>query len=263
MNAQKEELIKDIQKQQLELLEHVQQLEMEYNDHPYFLYGFLLIAYLITSYLLLLKVAKIDKVKASWTSYIPVYSLVAYAASVGSYNLWNDRWNGVCMESKLFLVCYCSMQIFDISRSFAEDKRDMTFWAMLLHHSISLLSYGMGIFTHRMHFFGCFAGACEISTVILAISQAVKGPANIYRYYLTCFTSFTYFTCRLILFPIWLIIFFWDLFKFEKWKSHSLLEISIYPCSIMFLLYFSHFFMQKLWAYQCKLTEELFAKKET
>lgn len=269
MQAQREELLRDIQRQQTELLEHVQQLEMEYNDRPYFSYGVVMICYLAISYICLLKFTKIERNRASWISYIPVYSLVAYVACAASYNLWNDRWDGVCTESKIFLVSYVSMQLFDISRQLIEDERNMSFYAMFLHHTISTISFGLGIFTHRMHFFGCFAGVCEISTVAISFAQAFKGfPMNAPLYYYNWLTTLSYFVFRIILFPIWMSVFLWDLITLEKWKTNSILELSLYPFAIIFLTYFSSMFMMKIWQVQMKLkkkydenTEKTEAKK--
>ena len=147
--------------------------------------------------------------------YIPV--LVVTAA----HNVWSlggsvhDRWHGMTLSGYINLLLYCAENVVHIPILwFSKDCTAKLFCMYLLHHSISSLSFGAGLFTSRMQYWACLDGLCEISALFLNILFTYQ--------YFELKRGLTYTICgsllwlsflvfRIALFPYWLYSFYQDI----------------------------------------------------
>ena len=121
-----------------------------------------------------------------------------------------------------------------------EDTRDALFAGMLIHHVLSTFGCVGGLISTRLHFYGCFAGMCELSTSALCIAMVMKGTkSKLIAQTVGLVTLVFYFVLRIVLFPTWITMFTYDFFTNEEMSKCSLVEIIGYLLVLSFLFVFS------------------------
>jgi len=186
-----------------------------------------------------------------------IFPLLAGSAIVGSYKLSHDvelRWHSNVIESRFFIRLYMARAIFHCFLQCFEKMSWSHMLLMSLHHVISTVAYSEGLCTGNMHFFGCLAGVCEMSTIFLNNLYLSKEltfggtelkevmPKWLYAMNGVClWLSFLVF--RICLFPTWLYIMYVDAKAYpqEMWAKATAMEKYGYPCVTVFLFVLSSY----------------------
>lgn len=190
---------------------------------------------------------------------VVLYPLLVYFAVLGSSSLYSDvqtRWRGVTPESSSFLMLYVTRSTLHMGMQAMQEMKWSLFVLMSLHHFLSIVCCGSGVVTGNMHFFGCFAGVCEISTVFLNnvwLFKEVKIRDVPLQSYLPgwiyalngLFLWLGFVVFRLLLFPCWLWMFYADVSAAPQstWDASSPVERYMMPLVIVFLLVISTYWM--------------------
>ena len=191
----------------------------------------------------------------------PFFSVVYYPgifvlAVKATFELGSDmegRWSEITNCSSLFLlffvsrmILHCPIQLITLS-----GNRKLMY-QMTAHHVCSVVCFGGGLVSGRMHFWGCFAGCCEATTIFLTALEisnnhlptgwkSARAAAAI-----ALWISFIPF--RLFLFSAWLFVFIQDLAELPE-ITHVQLTVAeryLYPATIIMLLCLSCGWMMKL-----------------
>jgi len=187
---------------------------------------------------------------------IPFFPLMVALAFIGTYEIYSlnsaeSRWHTMVFASRWFQVLYVSRMLthMPIQWYLLQDQKQHRL-NMTAHHILSVICYGGGLATGRLHFWAAFDGCCEITTIFLNGVFCVKvfAPAEKYPFLTPFFgvmlwIGFVIF--RLMLFPVWLWWFYRDLIDnpAQTWDRVSVLELSVYPIVTSFLLVLSVFWM--------------------
>ena len=151
---------------------------------------------------------------------VPFYPLITYLAISGATALSGDvnsRWVGVTGESYIFQLLYVVRMLLHTPVQFITLAHKPGLLAqMTAHHLLSVVCFGGGLITGRMHFWALLDGSCEVTTVALNSMFIVESffPRGFYHKWLkratgiSLFLSFILF--RLALFPAWLLFFYAD-----------------------------------------------------
>lgn len=183
-----------------------------------------------------------------------VFPLLAAAALLSVLNLrgtLTSRWTGVTPETRFFLLLYIARCLVHMPVQAMEDMDRNLFVFMTVHHVISITCFGSGLITGRMHFWGCFDGCCEMSTVFLNIMYCGKEftvkdrrPQDLFPKVFAVngvclWLSFLIF--RLTLFPAWLYYWHQDVVTHPEltWNQGSAIERYMYPTVTVLLLVLS------------------------
>lgn len=186
-----------------------------------------------------------------------IFPLLTGSAIIGSLELRHEldsRWYGRTTFSSFFMTLYATRAFFHM---FVQCKQKMPpnhFMMMTLHHGLSMICYGCGLATGRMHFWGCLDGCCEMSTIFLNNVYMTKEltyngkelkefmPGWMYAINgVILWLSFLIF--RLVLFPVWLFSWYQDVTAFpgKTWDRVSLIERYMHPGVTAFLFFLSAF----------------------
>ena len=150
------------------------------------------------------------------------------------------------------VICCCEMRWRPKESSHIikhkEDEKNIVYFGFLLHHTLSAISYAAGLFLGRLHFWGCFAGTCEISNILVAIIIINRGTKSACMYHCQNVAALAlYALTRLVLFAVWLFLWINDFsFDLEFSSQLTLFERTFYPSVIIFLWLFSAYSMLHL-----------------
>jgi hypothetical protein len=183
-----------------------------------------------------------------------VFPLLTAAAVKGVLDLRHtptSRWTGVTPETRFLLLLYIARQLVHLPVQVMEKMNTKLFVLMTVHHVISVVCFGSGLWTGRMHFWGCLDGCCEVSTIFL--NHLCLGKELTYRdrrlqdlfprFFaangLGLWLSFLFF--RLMLFPAWLYYWYQDVAAHPElaWTPCSAIERYMYPAVTVVLLVLS------------------------
>ena len=203
-----------------------------------------------------------------WTS-IVVAALLGISSTLAVSALYAsaaDRWFGTTRASHFFLDCYVGHNLLLIVLDLVEDAPLLTKLPMLAHHLLSCIAYGGGMQTHRMHFYACLDGMCELCNLFLnpflltrhkeadyGESLAARlGAGVVMINNLLLWLSFLLF--RMLLFPAWLATFAFDIRAMFLRRTAVLagqeaitwFEVTFYPAVTLFLLVLSTLWFTKL-----------------
>ena len=194
----------------------------------------------------------------------------ALSACITLIDSHESRWMGVTWSSTFFQTVYVSHNIVNTIIDLREHRPFHQKIPMLLHHLTSILAYGGGLTTGRMHFWACLDGLCEFTNINLCVlllcntkeggaGDAIKrtiGDSLSLLNGLLLWIGFLVF--RMILFPMWLYWFWLDAkamyYRSPESESHPLvpggerfswIELGCYPVITMFL-----FLLSLLWFVQ-------------
>ena len=187
----------------------------------------------------------------------------ALSACITLINSHESRWMGVTRSSTLFQTVYISHNIVNTIIDLRENLPLKQKIPLLLHHLTSILAYGGGLTTGRMHFWACLDGLCEFTNLnlcVLLLCNTKEGDAGgaikrtVGEFLLTLnglLLWIGFFVFRMILFPLWLYWFFLDvkdMYGSPESESRSLvpggerfswIELVCYPVITMFLFVLS------------------------
>jgi len=186
---------------------------------------------------------------------IVIFPLMVWGASIGTFSLRGSveaRWSGQTPESRFFLLLYCSRTfVHTFMQPFMEMSR-LQLVTMTLHHLLSLVCMSGGLITGRCHFWACFDGMCEVSTIFLNNMCLLKWitvggrrlqdvvPSSVAKTNGMClWLAFLLF--RIVLFPTWLYLFYQDVRDFPErtWATCSIMERYLNPLVTAFLMLLS------------------------
>ena len=127
---------------------------------------------------------------------------------------------------------------------------------VVAHHALSNVCYLAGIYTQRLHFWGCLAGLSEVTNPLLSVVFMLKElrlaqrPSGLWPRVFKGFSLLTWLAFllfRILLFPSWLILFARDVALNPQISERSnLVERSCYPLTILALLAMSIVWMVPL-----------------
>lgn len=174
---------------------------------------------------------------------IPIFLVMAWLAwhhTLLTGSEVEERWAGTSPSSYAFLWLYVTRQLASFPFVFLGSMKLSDRVLMTVHHIISIIAYGGGLCTGRMHWFGTLNGCCEITSVFLnnlLLFRAIgyKGALNTING-VTLWSVFLIF--RLVLFPYWLYCFHSDVAEHPTVTSAkvSSFELLFYPCTTILLL---------------------------
>lgn len=182
---------------------------------------------------------------------VPLFPLLCVLALRGTYDLFMAdtvaaRWEGTTSCTYWFQVIYVTRMVLHLPlQCVTMAGKPQMLLQMTLHHVLSVICFGGGLFTGRLHFWAVFDGCCEVTTVFLNMLFAVKqlvpkdvsGVGAVTAVIgLSLWSSFVAF--RLVLFPTWLWMFYCDVTAYpaETWDRSSAIERYLYPIVTVFLL---------------------------
>jgi len=153
------------------------------------------------------------------------------------------RWTETSPAAISFLWLYVMRQVVSFPGLFLGDLSLANKILMAVHHVASIICYGGGLATQRMHWYACLDGCCEVTTIflnMLLLFRAIdyKGVFNSLNG-VALWLSFILF--RLVLFPCWLYQFYQDLNNYpgETTAKTTLFERTCYPATTILLLLMS------------------------
>jgi hypothetical protein len=109
-------------------------------------------------------------------------------------------------------------------------------YQLMAHHVLSVACYASGFYFDRFRWWTAFAGCCEITNLFLVPVFACKEffpewKTETWYLYNSQLLYVTFLTHRLILFPCWLVLWFWD--RWTHWEVIHWVEGVIYPVTIL------------------------------
>eukprot|EP00658_Telonema_sp_P-2_P082520 TRINITY_DN8739_c0_g3_i1.p1 TRINITY_DN8739_c0_g3~~TRINITY_DN8739_c0_g3_i1.p1 ORF type:complete len:269 (-),score=43.49 TRINITY_DN8739_c0_g3_i1:236-1042(-) len=191
--------------------------------------------------------------------WFPFGPVLIWSAGTAVYELsgsQQERWFETTDQSYRFLNLYIGAQTLgtaiEVSDGFFKK------FTILLHHVVSSLCIGGGLFFVRGHFWACLAGMCEVSTIFLNVLVLQKSDNSIAKWLVSNVPNFlvlngvllwaSFIVFRLVLFPVWLIGFRKDYFELpdDKRSLISPYEVVAYPSGILLMLVLSALWFNRL-----------------
>jgi len=188
-----------------------------------------------------------------WFLASPALCYHAFPATLALGHSAETRWIGVCEHSTSFQRAYIALQIVATVMEFLKTGSLSSKLPMIAHHILSCLGMSGGLGTGRLHFFACFDGCCEFTTIFVSFLQMSRmegsgidrwtlqkglGKLSFQLNGVLLWLSFVLF--RLVLFSVWLGLFAWDLLQPEFpsliWEKLTRIELTFYPFITLFLL---------------------------
>lgn len=183
---------------------------------------------------------------------LPGLLYYSFSTTMQLYSTLDDRWFGHCPQGLEFMRLYISTQLFQSFIDLASPGSLSSKIPMLAHHVLSSYCYGSSIFLQRMQFFASFDGNCEATTPFLMVLnlgrtkgggveewvKAKLGPLWVVN---GLFLWLTFIVFRLLMFPLWLYVFFKDIYSMpnSSWERLTWNELTVYPVVTLFLLVLS------------------------
>jgi len=188
-------------------------------------------------------------------SSIWIFSYISYLAVMATYTLCEDadlRTFEVNFYTVEYLHCYLgqqvvgtAMEIINILKGRHSSGNPVV---MMVHHAISMSSYYFGLTTGRLHFFGCYAGICELCTPFLCCFLLAKElDWKLGKSIFGALLVISYIPFRLVLFPSWFFVYYYDvLSKPAVLEQLTNSEIYGFPFVIGLLTVMSYFWFVKM-----------------
>lgn len=164
------------------------------------------------------------------------------------------RWHGSTSNSRWFSMLYALRMVMHAPIQWVTLAENPSMrLQMTIHHIISFISYGGGLYFGRCQYFAVLAGNCEMTNVFLNTVFLVKAfvpPARqgapVAAAGLLLVVSFVF--CRLLLFPFWLWTYFTDLWYYPEvsWDQVTTAELLFYPTTVIGVFILSLFWMKPL-----------------
>ena len=174
---------------------------------------------------------------------MPVFALIAWLAfqhTLTSGGTVTSRWEDRSPASTAFLWIYVIRQLISFPFVFVGGMKASDKVLMTIHHVVSIVAFGSGLHTGRMHWFATLDGCCEITTIFLSIlllfrAVSYKGVLNTVNGVVLWMTFLVF---RLALFPFWLWQFRSDLVAHPAETSAKVntFELYFYPTTTLLLL---------------------------
>mmetsp|Transcript_5290 Transcript_5290/g.8591 ORF Transcript_5290/g.8591 Transcript_5290/m.8591 type:complete len:282 (+) Transcript_5290:200-1045(+) len=184
-----------------------------------------------------------------------IFPALAVSAIAGAWSLRSDvesRWHGIAGASSFHMTLYMTRSLIHCFMQPFQDMTPMHLALMTLHHILSMLSYGCGMVTGRCHFWACFNGCCEMSTIFLnnhylskQITIGGKELKAVMPNWVTAlnglFIWMAFLVFRLMLFPTWLYLWYSDVMSAPErtWEVSNTVERYVYAPVTLFLLVIS------------------------
>lgn len=179
------------------------------------------------------------------------FPIMAYLAISGFLELWREgtveaRWKETTSRSYWFLMLYVSRMTLHIPvQTLLHWEDDKVLLAQLTaHHIFSAICFGVAMYSEKMHFWGLFAGCCEITTGPLAVVclslncfPREDSIANIVTAIAGFLLWLGFLLFRIMLFPVWMFLFCQDIVNYpsETWYIMTAAERVCYPAVILML----------------------------
>jgi len=185
---------------------------------------------------------------------LALYPMLMWAAFQGALELRHDvesRWRGTTAASYLFQVLYVTRCVLHIGVLFMQRMSSRDLWLMLLHHTLSIASFGGALVTRNCHYWACLDGCCEVTNIFLnnvwifkeVTIRGLRLQELLPRLYIIngVFLWVSYLVFRLLLFPYWLYTWHSDvtLAADLTWDRISNYERYFYCSVTVFLLVLS------------------------
>lgn len=184
----------------------------------------------------------------------PVLTCCAILAVSQTYQTVDLRWSGTTVPGHLFFYGFTARMMLHTPMQFVVKMPKQQLVLMTIHHIVSTVCFGAAIVTGRMQFFGCFSGCCEMSTIFLTNLCLFRDVTFKGKELRDCLPRWiyalngvllwlTFLVFRLMLFPLWLYIWYWDVVDFPAltWDRSTDVERYLYPAVILLLLGLSTF----------------------
>ena len=159
------------------------------------------------------------------------------------------RWQGTTRNSNLYLWLFCIDNVVHMPLQLSKDVPVAKHATVIAHHVLSNLSYATGLRSQRLHFWATLAGLCEVTNPLLSIVFMMKelgladkrsGPWPRVFQLSSLLTWVAFLVFRLLLFPLWLVLFFYDMAQHPACTdSTSLPERVCYPLALIAVLLMS------------------------
>merc|ERR1712107_706239 len=183
---------------------------------------------------------------------VPYYILLCVLATVATVELSGDplsRWHGVTIASEYFQLLYVIRMVTRLPiQAVVLWNSPIFHFQMCMHHILSIMCFGGGLVTNRMHFWATFDGCCEFTTVFLTLISMMKwfSPQTSAKYLWANFICglflwIGFLSHRLVLFTVWLMWFYKDISSHTTmtWDMLTNYERYLYPSVTLFLLLLS------------------------
>mmetsp|Transcript_4118 Transcript_4118/g.6537 ORF Transcript_4118/g.6537 Transcript_4118/m.6537 type:complete len:196 (-) Transcript_4118:87-674(-) len=149
------------------------------------------------------------------------------------------RWTGENRSSYWFLVLYIAKNFMRSVSSVLLGDKKKGMWLIHIHHVISISCFAVGLFLHRLHFFGAMDGMCEISIIFLNNKFLYRdfgiAKGALYRVNLLAL-AVSWIATRLIAFPLWLALFLNDYYHHPMYaQGVSMFEMVVYPATTLII----------------------------
>ncbi|CAJ1367449.1 unnamed protein product, partial [Effrenium voratum] len=177
-------------------------------------------------------------------------------ASIDDADSAQLRLHGTTRSSNLYLWLFVIDNTVHIPLQLSKDVPFAKRATVAAHHLVSNICYLGGLWTQRMHFWGCLAGLCEITNPLLSVvfmlkelnlAQQPEGPwPRVFEgFSLLTWVSFLLF--RILLLPSWILLFSLDI-KLHPHVSETttLVERVGYPLTVLAVLLMSILWMVPL-----------------
>jgi len=184
--------------------------------------------------------------------YLVAVNALALASVRPAFGTFEERWFGGGEANRWCMALYCTKTGFDtVTHAFTLGQPDAKSADMLVHHVVSVIAVGLGLFSGHCRFFASLAIVSEVSTIFLNFLMAVKlftGERTKRHKRLVLingiFLWLSYLACRLFVFPFWLWLYFSDLATYDVSRV-SWIVLVVYPVSTFTMLVLSvHWFFR-------------------
>ena len=181
----------------------------------------------------------------------PSFFLLIISSHGGSSDakFWNG-YEGRFFESDLWVDVFANFYIaVNIAQAIGQvqTEKPPLLYQLMVHHALSITCYTSGFYFDRFRFWTAFAGCCEITNLFLVPVFASKDYFPEWRretWFLwnSRLLWFTFVTHRLVLFPCWLGLWFYDRLKANPDIQIHYMEGIGYPLTI-----FGLFILSGIW----------------
>eukprot|EP00747_Dinoflagellata_sp_TGD_P218754 gnl/TRDRNA2_/TRDRNA2_90957_c0_seq1.p1 gnl/TRDRNA2_/TRDRNA2_90957_c0~~gnl/TRDRNA2_/TRDRNA2_90957_c0_seq1.p1 ORF type:complete len:328 (-),score=50.24 gnl/TRDRNA2_/TRDRNA2_90957_c0_seq1:328-1311(-) len=169
----------------------------------------------------------------------PILVALSVRGTLETMHSVESRWHGQTWSAYIFLVIYTSRNFPHCFVLYKQKGSKMQKVLTVVHHILSIASFGNILFTGRMYFFGCFDGCCEVTNLFLnnlylAKQFTVNGkalkdalPSWIYLVNgLLLWLSFIVF--RIVLFPVWMYLWYVDKSRSPEVTTQRVTAFEVY-----------------------------------
>ncbi|KAJ8604106.1 hypothetical protein CTAYLR_001768 [Chrysophaeum taylorii] len=154
------------------------------------------------------------------------------------------RWLGATVSSEILGKLLASRMVVHLIVVFARNTETSQRTLFVVHHAMVIVVYAAGVGRERAHFWGALAALCEVTNVFLTIEELIalvwRTSDSIFRNINRAVFALSYVFMRLLLFPVSLVGFLYDVLKMSDAQSAQLgnFELTVYPIAyiLVFLL---------------------------